>query len=145
MNDWYNGNLARFALLTPEPSYKERPSPTDELNPAGLVARLNTLHERLPTPTLPAALGEAGPGEDGQGDEPEHNARPGPEAAEKVADVLEQPREFAGLDSRGVRVRLAADRKPERARFQPGDVRRKQRPRGRADAGPLEEMSSRDA
>jgi hypothetical protein len=58
VNDWYNGNLARFALLTPEPGYKERPSPSGELNPASLFARLRMLHERLPLPPPPAALGE---------------------------------------------------------------------------------------
>jgi hypothetical protein len=57
-NDWYNGNLARFALLTPELDYKERPAPAGELNPASLVARLRTLHEKLPAPAAPAALGD---------------------------------------------------------------------------------------
>ncbi len=57
-NDWYNGNLARFALLTPEPDYTERPAPAGELNPDALVARLRRLHEKLPTPPDPAALGD---------------------------------------------------------------------------------------
>lgn len=57
-NDWYNGNLARFALLTPEPDYKERPAPVGELNPSALVVRLRTLHEKLPAPAAPAALGD---------------------------------------------------------------------------------------
>ncbi len=57
-NDWYNGNLARFALLTPEPDYKERPAPTGDLTPSTLVARLRTLHEKLPAPAAPAALGD---------------------------------------------------------------------------------------
>ena len=49
-NDWYNGNLARFALLTPEPDYCERSAPKDELNPSDLVTRLRRLHEKLPQP-----------------------------------------------------------------------------------------------
>lgn len=57
-NDWYNGNLARFALLTPEPDYKERPAPSGELNPAPLVSRLRMLHENLPAPAVPTALGD---------------------------------------------------------------------------------------
>jgi hypothetical protein len=63
MNDWHNGNLARFALLMPEPSYTERPSSNADLNPAALVARLTTLHEQLPPPSPPAALGETGQSE----------------------------------------------------------------------------------
>jgi hypothetical protein len=51
MNDWYNGNLARFALLTPEPDYRERLAPKSELNPSDLVNRLRKLHEKLPQPS----------------------------------------------------------------------------------------------
>ena len=51
MNDWYNGNLARFALLTPEPDYQERAAPKSELNPVDLVTRLRRLHEKLPQPS----------------------------------------------------------------------------------------------
>jgi hypothetical protein len=62
-NDWYNGNLARFALLTPEPDYAERLAPAGELPPAPLAARLRILHEKLPSPPSPAALGDKGNGE----------------------------------------------------------------------------------
>lgn len=57
-NDWYNGNLARFALLTPEPTYQERPSPKMSVVPLDLVARLARLHDSLPSP---AASGEGTP------------------------------------------------------------------------------------
>jgi len=57
-SDWFNGNLARFALLTPEPEYKERPAPSDSHTPNDLATRLRRLHERLPEPPLPDALGE---------------------------------------------------------------------------------------
>jgi hypothetical protein len=57
-SDWYNGNLARFGLLTPEPDYGERPAPKDSQSPTDLAARLKRLHERLPEPPLPDALGE---------------------------------------------------------------------------------------
>jgi Protein of unknown function (DUF3987) len=57
-SDWFNGNLARFALLTPEPHYKERPAPKDSQTPTELASRLRRLHERLPEPPLPDALGE---------------------------------------------------------------------------------------
>lgn len=57
-SDWFNGNLARFGLLTPEPDYKERPAPKDSQTPTELASRLRRLHERLPEPPLPDALGE---------------------------------------------------------------------------------------
>jgi hypothetical protein len=57
-NDWYNGNLARFALITPEPDYQERAAPAEDLNPSGLIARLRKLHERLPAPPSSPALGD---------------------------------------------------------------------------------------
>jgi hypothetical protein len=57
-SDWFNGNLARFGLLTPEPDYKERASPKDSQTPTELASRLRRLHERLPEPPLPDALGE---------------------------------------------------------------------------------------
>jgi len=57
-SDWFNGNLARFGLLTPEPDYKERSAPKDSQTPTELASRLRRLHERLPEPPLPDALGE---------------------------------------------------------------------------------------
>lgn len=56
--DWFNGNLARFGLLTPEPDYEERTAQTSSPDPTDLVERLRKLHERLPEPPLPDALGE---------------------------------------------------------------------------------------
>ena len=49
--DWDNGLLIRFALLTPEPDYQERP-PSEEFQeaPQALVEGLRTLHEKLPGP-----------------------------------------------------------------------------------------------
>ncbi len=58
VNDWYNGNLARFALLTPEPEYAERPAQAESVTPRDLVTRLRRLHERLPAPPGPDAVGE---------------------------------------------------------------------------------------
>jgi len=58
-NDWYNGNLARFVLLTPETDYHERPAPRDSQAPTELADRLRKLHEQLPAPPLPNALGDA--------------------------------------------------------------------------------------
>lgn len=57
-SDWFNGNLARFGLLTPEPDYQERPAPGESHTPTDLANRLRRLHERLPEPPLPDALGE---------------------------------------------------------------------------------------
>ncbi len=49
--DWANGLLVRFALLTPEPDYMERPKQaTFQQPPALLVEGLRRLHERLPAP-----------------------------------------------------------------------------------------------
>ncbi len=56
--DWFNGNLARFALLTPEPDYTERPAPEASPTPTDLANRLKRLHEQLPEPPLPDVLGE---------------------------------------------------------------------------------------
>lgn len=56
--DWFNGNLARFALLTPEPDYTERPAPEASPTPTDLADRLKRLHEQLPEPPLPDVLGE---------------------------------------------------------------------------------------
>jgi len=49
--DWDNGLLIRFALLTPEPDYRERP-PAEVFQevPETLVEGLRTLHEKLPGP-----------------------------------------------------------------------------------------------
>ncbi len=49
--DWDNGLLIRFALLTPEPDYSERPAAkVYRAVPQGLVDELRILHERLPAP-----------------------------------------------------------------------------------------------
>jgi predicted transcriptional regulator len=49
--DWDNGLLIRFALLTPEPDYEERP-PADVYQPVpqALVEGLRALHTKLPVP-----------------------------------------------------------------------------------------------
>ncbi len=57
-SDWYNGNLARFGLLTPETDYRERPTPQNSPAPHALAERLQRLHERLPEPPVPNAIGE---------------------------------------------------------------------------------------
>lgn len=49
-SDWYNGNLARFALLTPETDYRARPHSHAMTPPGDLVQRLQHLHQRLPSP-----------------------------------------------------------------------------------------------
>jgi len=60
--DWDNGLLIRFALLTPEPNYAERPAAkTYRAVPQGLVDELRSLHERLPAPQT-TELGLAAPG-----------------------------------------------------------------------------------
>ncbi|MFQ3673923.1 MAG: DUF3987 domain-containing protein [Aggregatilineales bacterium] len=56
--DWFNGNLARFALLTAEPNYVERPAPKESQTPIDLANRLKRLHEKLPESALPDALSE---------------------------------------------------------------------------------------
>ena len=40
VNDWYNGNLARFVLLTPETDYHERAAPHEGHAPIELAERL---------------------------------------------------------------------------------------------------------
>jgi hypothetical protein len=60
-NDWYNGTLARFVLLTPEPDYTERPALSDDVLPAGLSQQMRQLHEALPAPLEPAAIGDKQP------------------------------------------------------------------------------------
>jgi len=59
--DWHNGTLARFILLTPEPDYVERPAAHDSQLPQSLIALLRHLHEALPLPAGPEALGDAPP------------------------------------------------------------------------------------
>jgi uncharacterized membrane protein len=60
--DWDNGLLIRFALLTPEPNYAERPAAkTYRAVPPGSVDELRSLHERLPAPQT-AEFGMAAPG-----------------------------------------------------------------------------------
>ncbi len=56
--DWYNGNLARFGLLTPETNYTERQANSSTQPPTALAKRLQKLHECLPDPPKPDALGE---------------------------------------------------------------------------------------
>jgi predicted transcriptional regulator len=49
--DWDNGLLIRFALLTPEPDYRERPSAEKyQAVPEEVVEGLRALHEKLPGP-----------------------------------------------------------------------------------------------
>lgn len=57
--DWHNGSLARFVLLTPEPDYAERSPAADTSIPERLVRQLRALHEGLPAPAEPAAVGDA--------------------------------------------------------------------------------------
>ncbi|MEO1667646.1 MAG: DUF3987 domain-containing protein [Chloroflexota bacterium] len=56
--DWYNGNLARFSLLTPETDYHERDADAESKAPTQLAGRLKRLHEKLPDPPKADALGE---------------------------------------------------------------------------------------
>jgi hypothetical protein len=59
--DWDNGLLIRFALLSPEPNYAERPATTAyQPVPSTLIEDLRALHERLPGPTK-AEFGLAAP------------------------------------------------------------------------------------
>ena len=49
--DWANGLLIRFALLTPEKNYAERPAPKSyRPAPQQLMNDLQALHDRLPEP-----------------------------------------------------------------------------------------------
>ena len=51
MGDWDNGLLIRFALLSPEPQYVERPAAQQyRAVPQSLIDDLKALHERLPAP-----------------------------------------------------------------------------------------------
>jgi hypothetical protein len=56
-SDWYNGHLARFALITPEPDYKERPQLSEPLPSVQIEEQLRTLDRMLPTPPPVEALG----------------------------------------------------------------------------------------
>jgi hypothetical protein len=58
VGDWFNGTLARFVLLTPEPDYAERPAATDTVMPEGLVRLLRQLHEALPAPPEADVIGD---------------------------------------------------------------------------------------
>lgn len=60
--DWENGLLIRFALLSPEPNYAERPAAKSyRAVPETLIDDLRALHERLPGLTA-AEFGMASPG-----------------------------------------------------------------------------------
>lgn len=56
-DDWRDGNLARFLLITPEEDYGDRPAPKGDLPPDRLITVLSDLHKRLPMPPGPNALG----------------------------------------------------------------------------------------
>ena len=56
--DWYNGNMARFSLLTPETDYKERDAQVETKAPFDLAQRLAHLHESLPEPAPQEVLGD---------------------------------------------------------------------------------------
>ncbi|GIK64339.1 MAG: hypothetical protein BroJett018_21330 [Chloroflexota bacterium] len=60
--DWANGLLIRFALLTPEPDYQERPPLSHfQSPPAELAKGLSRLHDKLPQPQM-TEMGLAAPG-----------------------------------------------------------------------------------
>ncbi|GIK64255.1 MAG: hypothetical protein BroJett018_20490 [Chloroflexota bacterium] len=60
--DWANGLLIRFALLTPEPNYQERPAlKAFQLPPKELAEGLRHLHDKLPQPQM-TEMGLAAPG-----------------------------------------------------------------------------------
>jgi predicted transcriptional regulator len=60
--DWDNGLLIRFALLSPELNYAERPAAkTYRAVPQALVDELRSLHERLPEPQT-TEMGRTAPG-----------------------------------------------------------------------------------
>ena len=55
--DWEDGNLARFALITVEANYSDRPRPAKIVSSDRFIYELKALHERLPQPVNPALLG----------------------------------------------------------------------------------------
>jgi len=57
--DWQNGNLARFVMVTPEPSYKDRPRPEATIPADEFITVLKGLHEKLPAPPGPEAMGQS--------------------------------------------------------------------------------------
>ncbi len=62
LGDWDNGLLIRFALLTPEPDYAERPASVSYRDvPQSLIDDLRRLHDRLPQPE-PSEFGLTAPG-----------------------------------------------------------------------------------
>jgi hypothetical protein len=58
---WLPDTLARFVLLTPEPDYAERTAARDTAMPQNLVRVLRQLHETLPAPPEPQAIGDKQP------------------------------------------------------------------------------------
>lgn len=61
MGDWDNGLLVRFALLSPEPDYAERPAAREyQPVPQSLIDDLRALHDRLPGP-IPGEFGPTAP------------------------------------------------------------------------------------
>jgi len=56
--DWGDGNMARFALITPEPDYRDRPALDTPLSHADLDRVIHDLHNRLPEPPRFNALGD---------------------------------------------------------------------------------------
>lgn len=61
MGDWDNGLLVRFAPLSPEPDYAERPAAKAcQPVPQSLIDDLKALHDRLPGP-IPGEFGPTAP------------------------------------------------------------------------------------
>jgi len=56
--EWENGNIARMALIAPECDYKDRPIPERPTDLSGFALAIKMLHEKLPAPPDPNALGE---------------------------------------------------------------------------------------
>jgi hypothetical protein len=49
-DDWRDGSLARFVLITPEPDFKDRPIDGSDERPDALDAVIRNLHTKLPEP-----------------------------------------------------------------------------------------------